>query len=780
MRFSILQVCVLFVLSLWLVPAGQADEFTGTERFVFSELTFSKVAGFDAIELKDGGSMAVAGSPALPFRQVNVALPEGASFRSVTLLDVACDEVEGLFDVVACSRPRQVRNPVQGDPFARDQSIYGRNAFFPGRWVEEGASWSLAGQCFESINLFPVQYNPVTGRLMAATSISYRIDYEIDTGRTSQALNLSPRSRAHFLKQLGRLAANPEDVAIPQSAGGGSRALPPGAFDHVVITTTAFENEFDDLVAFHTRTGLCSTVVTVDWIYGNYSGSDNQEKIRNFVADAHATWGSLYFLIGGDTSQVPCRVTHIYSQDVPNDTYYSDYNSDWVVDVYVGRASVESAQEIATFVDKTVDYMIDPPVYFGSTVLLLGFDLDSSTPGENMMNVIENTWVPSWANVAHEYDSESGAHVSDSKAYINSGKNVIAHCDHCGSDVIGIGNVNHGGVFSLYDALNFSNGSRAGLFYTLGCWPGAYDYNDCWGEAFVQNSGGGGTAFVGNSRYGYYCVGSHNYYSSKYEKRFFKCFWTGGNTRAGEALGASKNDFYPNDDLYKYCFTELNLFGDPALDVWTASPTELSCAHTLAIEPGLQDYVINVKTSDGYNCWGATVCVWKDDQVYESAATDNRGNATLSIDPLDGGTMLVTATAPNCRTYLGECQVQAGSAPVPDIKVDGQDNHLSIPSAQAVDVTVSLDPRSQGTADFDWWICAEMNSSYKFWWVYPATWNLSSSDVRAWAGLLFTVTDYTIANRTLPVGSYTFTFTVDIRNGVLDGTYSDSITLDVY
>jgi len=93
---------------------------------------------------------------------------------------------------------------------------------------------------------------------------------------------------------------------------------------------------------------------------------------------------------------------------------------------------------------------------------------------------------------------------------------------------------------------------------------------------------------------------------------------------------------------------------------------------------------------------------------------------------------------------------------------------------------VSLDPGHQGTAGFDWWIYAEMNASYKFWWVYPGTWNLSSSAVRAWAGLLFPVTDYTVANRTLPVGGYTFTFAVDIRNGILEGTYSDSITLDIY
>ncbi len=776
---TIIRICVFAILSISFVHAAIADDYAGAESFAFSDLSFSKVAGFDAIELKDGGSLAVAGSPALPYRQVNVALPHDAVVTAVTVLHAACDEVGGIFDVVPCSRPRQVRNPVQGEPFVRDRSVYDKDAFFPAKWCERGAAWSLAGQRFVSFKLFPVRYNPVTGRLIAASSISYRVDYTVGNALERQTFNFSPRSRDHYLNRLKQMAANPEDVAVPAWTGSGSRALPPDEIDHVVITTTAFENEFDDLVSLHTKTGLRSTVVTVDWIYANYSGGDSQEQIRNFVADAHATWGTIYFLIGGDTAQVPCRITHIYGQDVPNDTYYADYNNDWAVDVYVGRASVESTQAIANFVNKTVGYMVDPPANFGDTVLLLGFDLDSSTPGEDMMNVIENNWVPSWAWVSYEYDSEPGTHVNDSRAYINNGKNVIAHCDHCGSDVIGIGNYNHGGVFTLFDARHFMNGSRVGLFYTLGCWPGAYDYDDCWGEAFVQNTGGGGIAFVGNSRYGYYCVGSHNYYSSKYEKRFFKCFWSQGATRAGEALGASKNDFYPGDDLYRYCFTELNLFGDPALSLWTASPVDLSCAHTLAIEPGPQDYVVNVKWG-GNNCWGATVCVWKGDQVYEVGETNFAGNVTFAIDPLDAGTMFVTASVLNGKTYLGECLVQTGVSPVPDVKIDGQDTHLSVPSTQAVSVTLSLDPGSQGTKDFDWWVLAEMNSTYTFWWEYPDTWTYSTSAIRAWAGPLFPVTDYDLANRTLPVGDYTFTFAVDIRNGMLEGTYSDSITLNVY
>ena len=53
-------------------------------------------------------------------------------------------------------------------------------------------------------------------------------------------------------------------------------------------------------------------------------------------------------------------------------------------------------------------------------------------------------------------------------------------------------------------------------------------------------------------------------------------------------------------------------------------------------------------------------------------------------------------------------QIDASDDPSPDIKIDGQDGPISIPSTQAVSMTVSLDPKGMSGMAQDWWIIAQI------------------------------------------------------------------------
>ena len=51
-----------------------------------------------------------------------------------------------------------------------------------------------------------------------------------------------------------------------------------------MITTAELEDDFADLVFWHNRKGVRDTVITVEYIYANYAGADNQDKIRDYLA----------------------------------------------------------------------------------------------------------------------------------------------------------------------------------------------------------------------------------------------------------------------------------------------------------------------------------------------------------------------------------------------------------------------------------------------------------------------------------------------------------------
>ncbi len=122
--------------------------------------------------------------------------------------------------------------------------------------------------------------------------------------------------------------------------------------------------------------------------------------------------------------------------------------------------------------------------------------------------------------------------------------------------------------------------------------------------------------------------------------------------------------------------------------------------------------------------------------------------------------------------------VEPGSgSPHPDIKIDGQDGHLTIPSTQSVTITISLDPGNQPGVPHDWWIFATMNFTQDFWWKFPGSWTHSATPRRAYNGGLIALNNFVIHQGTIPAGLFVFTFAVDTLNNNYEGTWIDTVSV---
>jgi len=754
----------LVFLCLFALPA-LAGQFVGEELFTQEEITIQQTAGFDVANLPEGESLMIPGCPLLPVRLINVALPPGAVVHGVDLLEAPLKKLDGAYDVMPCARPRRISNPAQGNPFIKDMDVYDADTLFPGKIVEVVGCWDLAGQDFVTLRIAPLQYNPVTKKLYLARSVEYEVDYSIDPNHTQKTYNFSPRTRESNLKRLRALAVNPAAISIPLWSGQASRALAPGNWDYVIITTTSYQNEFDTLVDFHTKTGLKTTVVTTDYIYANYSGSDNPAKIRNFVIDAHTTWGAMYYMIGGDSSRVPYDTKYVGGDNIPTDTLYSDYDEDWKCEVYVGRAPIDSTTEIATFVSKTMAYMNNPPSDFGDEFLAMAFDLDSGTQSEPLMNWIIGHWLPTWVDLYKEYDSESGDHEADVKAYINAGKNLVDHSDHCNWSVVGVGSYRHGDHIYNSECQAFNNNGRWGLFDSTGCYPGAFDYSDCWGEEWIKNANGGGIAFVGNSRYGWYVPGMGGLsLSGLYNRKYFKMLWDPAYLyyRTGEAHGESKNDTFPDNGTEWYCFTELNVLGDPALTLLTDTSGTLTCTFNATLDPGLQCYAVDVE-SGGNPVEDALVCLWKGDQVYATALTGTSGSAGLIINPQDAGSMYVTVTAQNHKPHFGSAAVQSGTLPDLAVAIALDEDTYHTPQDMFYDVVVGNSTTSSKTTTM--WTNVTLPNMK----TYPLGGFLDGpTPMTLGAGAIETLSLTQRVPRNPPLGTYVFNVFIGPEPGVVD------------
>ncbi|MHC4942183.1 MAG: C25 family cysteine peptidase [Planctomycetota bacterium] len=656
----------LLFISFFLTDSGLcATGYEGKCGLLPDDLIMEKRLGFDVIEFEDAAYTAQPGAPCLPFFQFHVALPAGALLQGVEIEAMKVQKLEGIFDIMPVSKPLPIGAAPKGKALKKKLAIYEQNEDYPGIYAEVKDSWDLAGQDFVTLHIYPVQYNPVTGKVSIATSLEYKVVYQKNKYAHQESFNFSDKVKTQYLARMGSLAVNPEEVhidsGIVQSAHSG---LEPENCEYVIITIPDYASHFQPLADWRNAMGIPAKIVDTDWLYETFPGDTDQDRIRNFVKDAHSVWGAVYFLIGGDTKIIPTHKRKISGTNIPNDTYYADFDDDWKYEVYVGRACADSTDEIATFVGKVLAYETSPPDDFGNTVFFMGFDLDNATHGEKCKNTIKDNWISVDTELATEYDTEGGGHENDVKDYLNQGYNLVNHIDHCNTGILGVGSHHHNTYLSTAEARACTNGTRLSNLYSTGCYAGNYPKN-CWGEHFVMDDQGGIT-FVGNSRNGWYQKGNTNTLSNKYDQKWWEALFTDNAYRAGETLAASLNKFHPFNSTYRYIYTGLNLFGDPALHLWKKNPDEMTVLHAEEINVGSQCFLVEVDGAEG-SVGGALVCLMKEGDVYRYGLTDSQGVAHLWIDPAAYGNMTVTVTAQDCKKYQGLVNVTSSTPMIPHI-----------------------------------------------------------------------------------------------------------------
>lgn len=641
--------------------------------------------GYAVLRLGETGTPPRSGEPALSGQTICIALPAGMRVMQARAGATQCMEIAGSFTV----RPAQFPQPISGDPvrlpfIAPDPTIYSSVAPYPPERVAFVTQADLAGQSIAFVRVDPVQWIPATGELSLATEIEIVLAGEPGyiCGDYLPA-SASPRVRSMYERMLRALVINPRDVRVgagpPELAPAGERGVAPGSYDYVIVTRADWVDDFQPLADWRTRQGLPATIVTTEWIYGQGGyGGTLLEQTRAFIADAHDSWGATYFLLGGDTNVFPYHIRTITvpgygTDDIPNYTYYADYDEDWVCEVHLGNASVRTAADIATFIEKVLVYEKSPPLTdYATRAAFFGFDI--STCGDGSGEIFKEDYIraghlpPSWA-LSTEYDSEPGSHKADVIAYLNEGHHLVNHHDHCNSTVMGTGWICHSQMLEISDVTALTNGERRSILFAVGCNPADFPVYTSIGEAFLRHTTGGAVAFMGNTRTGWGgSAGDPDHYSLRQDRFFYRNLFDHGIARLGENFTLLKNDEYdPYDphNLHQYCFTQLHLLGDPGMPVWTDDPAQLTVGHPQTVNAGVPSTFEVEVSEEGAPLDGATVCLWKTDEVYQVAQSVG-GSATFDLPALTEGVLLVTVTLQNCLPYEGEALVETDPAAAPE------------------------------------------------------------------------------------------------------------------
>ena len=663
------------------------------------DISFSKIEEYDVVKLKGCDATTIdIGFPSLPRASFSLLIPNGAEVRSVEIISVDKEEITGEYDIYPTQHPQPFLKDKVFPFVEQDEDAYAETTLYPGKIIESPKTGSLGGYELASLLVYPLQYIPSDKKLVFYSRIKFRVTYE-DNFRSLK--KRSEKQNEIFKERVKSLILNPEDIAIsgPSVGLSASLALPEETVEYVIITVDSFVSAFQELADWKTKKGIPAEVVTLDYIYSNYTGADNAERVRNFIKDANSSWGTIWVLLGGQSDYewgqeiVPRRdvwyrtsyVGYYTDEDtIPSDLYFSDLDGDWNADgdnvygeyaddvdlysdVFVGRAPVRTVDQVEIFVNKVLRYEKNPPLNYQKKILLPAAILwsyyDEKLSQEAIADMVPGDW-----QVSRMYERDGEL---TREAFIDSLRSGFgfAHL---------VGHGNESGIYTYYadayldsddlDAL--SNGNLLGVHNSIGCMCGAIDYvsyGDCFAEHYLTPLTGGSYSIM-NSRYGWGSppsMGPSEHIDTCFYHELFREDYD-YHDHIGVAHAFSKDGFVSEvnwSSTWAWCIYELNLFGDPEMPLWTDDPEELIVTHVPVIPIGVSN--LNVNVSDGTSgVEGALVCLYKEGEVYARGYTDLSGTINLIFSPGPNtlGTMYCTVTKNNYIPYEGSINVISPSS----------------------------------------------------------------------------------------------------------------------
>ena len=668
--------------------AGVASAGVVTYHYDFPEPVVETSGEFDRVTMRGAWSHGEPGLPVLPMMGARLLLPPGEEISDISIAP-GRRIVLGEGYMVEPGQPQYPLSHI--GPVEETPADYSGLDLVPATLHGDPVVGAYRGYTIANIPLLPVEYDPATGRL------AYYDGFEVTvtTHQTRAGLADVERMIRHddrTIAALSRMVDNPHDAALYsgiENSAPASRSLDPAHdYRYIIVTTDSWDDYLADFVDYQTERGLKAGVFLRSWITANYTGADDQEKIREFIIDAYGTWPVEYVLLVGDARDangIPHRGLYAdaygdVDTDIPGDCYYSSLDGDWNADgdsyygeasydnpdyypdLGIGRFCVSNADDVTQSVTKTVRYSTQPVVAECDEALMVGELLWSSplTYGGTYKDEVKDgssangyttVGFPGTMNVGTLYDRDYTWTDTELITALESGMNIVNHLGHCNTTYSmklvnsDIPQFDNDGLTHSYNFV-YSQGCYCGAFDDRTTSPGSYT-DDCFAELFATDDDGA-VATIMNSRYGWGDPGGTDGSSQYFDREFFDAMFSEGIYSIADANDDSKVDvlWAISFGANRWCHYELNVFGDPALHLWTAEPMAMTVSGPDSVFVGQPEVTFTVTDATRAPVAGARVAAYSDDYaMYDAGVTDALGMVTLSPDLSGTGMLNVRAWA---------------------------------------------------------------------------------------------------------------------------------------
>jgi len=658
--------------------------------------------GRTRVQVKDGMHEFSPGQPDLPSVGERIELPAG---MKVVGVEVTALETAPLADKALLTSAPKVKPEIAEELTTPDAAAYARAGFQPESPVALGLQGTQRETNVAILKVWPVRWDATSGRLERVTRVAVRLTLAPGGPEPIKRERIVPEwenegrapsleTRAAASSKSARSAEAFRPTQLPSVLG--------SPVQYVIVTTDDQAAAYQALADWKTQSGQPAVVRTMTFIRQQYPfGSDDAERVRAFIKDAYARWGTQWVLLGGDTDQIPTRLayTAFYNGEyIACDMYYSCLDGNWNADgdslygegfysnqnpgdnvdllpeVYVGRAPTTNATEAQKFVSKTLGYIKTPVADYINSALFFAEVLFPQDwhPGDatslDGAEIIEYDLLPildtvPWFHYARLYENYTDARwrpgalpelrqtVIDS---LDRGYNLAVHVGHGYRTVMSCGDANLTGN----DAQSLTNGSRVMNLYAIDCTSNAIDF-PCIGESFLHAVNGGAVTNVGSTRFDFPTAGR------SYQEYYFELLLQDSVTAIGCAQAEQKLPFIAYsiyDGVNRWTQMTLLLLGDPSLAIYTNTPRILAVTAPASIAVSDTQFTVHVVTG-GSPLYGARVTAYRANDEFASVLTDGAGNAVLPFRPDSIGSFTLTVTGFNCKPSQQTIPIVASGSP---------------------------------------------------------------------------------------------------------------------
>ena len=403
------------------------------------------------------------GAPALPRVSRSVVIPDDAavavrvvSSRYYDIPDVDIAPSKGFLS--------RTVNPAEV-PFVFGPA-YGQDAFYPGTLAELRQPYIMRDVRGVVVEVHPFQYNPAQRTVRVYTELTVEV-YETGPGtvnvlqRRPSELSLAFHNlySTHFLNY-----ATPQRYTPLDEDG-----------DLLIIAHDAWLANVQPLADHKNGIGINTTVVGVSTV------GSTSTAIKSYIQNVYNTSDLAFVLLVGDSAQV---ATPTASGGASDPSYSKLAGSDDYPDIMVGRFSAESAADVDTQVQRTIDYENMPATQQDWFWRGMGVASNQGTgdDGEYDNEHVDNFRTVMLANgytvVDQIYDPTGTA--AQVTAGLNAGRGIINYCGH--------------GSTTSWSSTGFSNTNVNALvndnmlpfIVSVACVNGYFNGPTCFGEAWLR------------------------------------------------------------------------------------------------------------------------------------------------------------------------------------------------------------------------------------------------------------------------------------------------------